>query len=230
MDLSKFKDKLGGDFDALKDYVDDLVAQRDTARRESIDGRKTLKSKAESQEALINRMFERLGIGSAEELDSLPDAKGQADAMRQLEARIKRAEREKEEAVRGRSEIETRYRESRKAAAISQAVSKHPFIDPDTAALLIGHRAKFEGDDLFYEGDGGKLIPIDEAAAMVASSKPHLVKAQGGTGSGYRDGGGGGQQRNPWAKETFNLTEQIQLGKTNPQLAAQLKAAAGGTR
>lgn len=33
---------------------------------------------------------------------------------------------------------------------------------------------------------------------------------------------------NPYAKETFNLTEQMKLEIENPELAAQLKAAAGG--
>lgn len=33
---------------------------------------------------------------------------------------------------------------------------------------------------------------------------------------------------NPYTKEQFNLTEQMKLESTNPELAAQLKAAAGG--
>lgn len=32
---------------------------------------------------------------------------------------------------------------------------------------------------------------------------------------------------NPWKDETFNLTEQIRITNTNPELAAKLKAAAG---
>lgn len=228
MNLDKLKDKLGDDFEPLREFVSDLQEQRDAARRESIEGRKSLKTKASEAEATIGRLLEKLGLSSADDIDSLPDAKGQAEALKQLDAKLKRIERERDDAAKARSDIEQRYLDSRKAAAIAQAIAKHPFIDPETASLLIGHRARFEGDDLFYEGDGGKLVPIDEAAALIASSKPHLVKAQGGGGgSGYRDGGGGNSQRNPWSKDTFNLTEQIQLGKNNPQLAAQLKAAAG---
>lgn len=32
---------------------------------------------------------------------------------------------------------------------------------------------------------------------------------------------------NPYTKEQFNLTEQMKIESTNPELAAQLKAAAG---
>ena len=39
--------------------------------------------------------------------------------------------------------------------------------------------------------------------------------------------GGGGNTNNPYAKETWNLTEQWKLESENPELAATLKAAAG---
>jgi hypothetical protein len=42
----------------------------------------------------------------------------------------------------------------------------------------------------------------------------------GGVGSGNRS------VRNPFRKESWNLTEQMKLQKTDPQLAARLKAAA----
>lgn len=39
--------------------------------------------------------------------------------------------------------------------------------------------------------------------------------------------GTGGSTKNPWAKDTYNITQQMQLELTNPELAKQLKAAAG---
>lgn len=227
MNIDTLKETLGDEkFAALKSYVEDLVGQRDAAKTESITGRKTLKKTAEDQAALIARMYEKLGIDSPEELAALPDGKGQGEATRQLETRLKRAERERDEAVAARADLEGKFQGSRKAAAIAQAVAKHPFIDASDAMFLLERKARFEGEDLVYEGDGGKLITIDEAAAWIASSKPHLVKPQGGSGSGYRDGGGA-NGKNPWAKDTFNLTEQIQLSATNPNQAAAYKVAAG---
>ncbi len=40
-------------------------------------------------------------------------------------------------------------------------------------------------------------------------------------------GGSGAGDVNPWAKETLNITQQMILENTNPELAAKLKAAAG---
>ena len=48
---------------------------------------------------------------------------------------------------------------------------------------------------------------------------------QHGRDPGQGNGGAGGN--NPWAKETYNITQQMVLENTNPELAKQLKAAAG---
>lgn len=39
--------------------------------------------------------------------------------------------------------------------------------------------------------------------------------------------GSGAGENNPWAKDTYNITQQMMLENTNPELAKQLKAAAG---
>lgn len=39
--------------------------------------------------------------------------------------------------------------------------------------------------------------------------------------------GAGAGEKNPWAKESYNITQQMQIELTNPELAKQLKAAAG---
>lgn len=39
--------------------------------------------------------------------------------------------------------------------------------------------------------------------------------------------GAGAGEKNPWAKESYNITQQMMLETTNPELAKQLKAAAG---
>jgi hypothetical protein len=48
----------------------------------------------------------------------------------------------------------------------------------------------------------------------------------GGGAASNGSGGAGGNRRNPFRKETWNLTEQMKLQKADPQLAARLKAAA----
>lgn len=54
-------------------------------------------------------------------------------------------------------------------------------------------------------------------------------EASGRSGSGAESGerGGAGGAANPWLRATFNLTEQMRLLKSDPSLAAALKAQAG---
>ena len=62
------------------------------------------------------------------------------------------------------------------------------------------------------------------------SAAPHLFESNAGGGAaGNPAGGGTGSQRsvkNPFRKDTWNLTEQMKLQKSDPTLAARLKAAA----
>jgi hypothetical protein len=53
-------------------------------------------------------------------------------------------------------------------------------------------------------------------------------KFAGGSGTNPQPGGGRGSVSNPFAKESFNLTEQTRIARENPQLAQQLKQLAEG--
>lgn len=63
---------------------------------------------------------------------------------------------------------------------------------------------------------------------------PHLFESNAGGGAagvlahGHYPGGTGGTAlgKNPFRKDTWNLTEQMKLIKTDPALAARLKVAA----
>ena len=181
---------------ALVAHVAELQGQRDVARQESITHRKGLKAKVDELERVTRTAFEKLGIDGAEELETLPDAKGQAEALRQFEAKLKRAERERDEFRTQSERLANERNTERRRAAISSVVSKHNFVDPDVATMLLEHGVEAEGDNLMFKAEGGKLVPLDEGAAWIAKTRPHLVKAQGGSGSGYRpNGGGDGSQR-----------------------------------
>lgn len=198
MNLDDLKAKLGeAEHKALTEYVAELTGQRDQARSESINHRKSLKAKAEQLETLNRKLFDKLGIDSEEELEALPDGKGQAEAQKQLEARLKRAERERDEAAKTVAEISTAREKDRRAAVVAQAIAKHGFLDTETAGLLLERGLRVEGEQILFEAEGGKLIPVDEGAAFIAKTKPFLVKAQGTSGSGYREGSGtqGGSAR-----------------------------------
>jgi len=78
---------------------------------------------------------------------------------------------------------------------------------------------------------GNDEADIDNKVKAFASLVKKLVKdgvdktfkAHGRT----PEQGAGAGERNPWAKESWNITAQMNLELTNPELAKQLKAAAG---
>ncbi len=233
MDLSKLKDKLDdGTFAELSSFVESLTGQRDEARRESIEGRKGLKTKLEQAEAAIPRLLDKLGIDSLEELDTLPDGgKGGADALKQMETKLRRMERELNDAKAAKEEVSGKFRTSLQRAAIAEALGGHQFLAKDVVETYIGQRLTWEGDDLLFKSDDGKLIPVADGVSGFAKARPELLKSTGAGGSGYRSGnarGGAANQPNPWAKESFNLTEQLRLKRENPELAAQMQSTAAG--
>lgn len=219
-------DKLHGEIAAhlaeLTSRAETAEGKARTAQKESMDGRKQLKAERDAA-------FEKLGVTTLDELEALPEPKGQGEALKQFEARLKKAEREKADAVAALSDLQGRYSAERREAAVMKAVASHPFIDADDARALISLRVKAEGDDFLFESADGKLVPLADGAAWLAKTKPHLVRApgDGATGSGFKGSSQGGGGVNPFAKDTFNLTEQVRLARENPAQAQALKAAAG---
>ena len=98
--------------------------------------------------------------------------------------------------------------------------------------LVNGVPQAFEADGktVRYGRDGITPMTLEEWVDSQVSDAPHLFESNAGGGAaGNPAGGGTGSQRsvkNPFRKETWNLTEQMKLQKTDPGLAARLKAAA----
>lgn len=108
---------------------------------------------------------------------------------------------------------------------------------PDIAArarmnfkLVNGVPQAFEADGQTARvgKDGYTPMTLAEWVDGLVSDAPHLFEANAGGGAAGSGGGAAGNRsvRNPFRKETWNLTEQMKLQKTDPQLAARLKAAA----
>lgn len=221
--LSEIAAAVEAETEALEARATKAEEKARTAAKESIDGRKGLKAR-------LDRMAELLGVEPDADLDSLPDPKGQAEAAKQFEAKLKRAERELADERKALGELKSRYSAEKRERAIAELVSKHPFADADIARDVIAQRVREEGDELLFTGEGGKLMPLTDGVAALVKLKPSLLKAagtEGGQSSGFKGGAGGtGSQPNPWAPKTLNITQQIALRKENPALADQLQAAA----
>jgi hypothetical protein len=100
--------------------------------------------------------------------------------------------------------------------------------------LVNGAPAAFEADgkSVRYGRDGLTPMTLEEWVDTQVSEAPHLFESNAGGGAAGNAAGGGagsrpqGLQKNPFKRETWNLTEQMRMQKSDPQLAARLKAAA----
>lgn len=99
--------------------------------------------------------------------------------------------------------------------------------------LVNGVPAAFEqdGKSVRYGKDGLTAMSLEEWVDTQVSEAPHLFESNSGSGAAGNASGGGarphqGSAKNPFKRETWNLTEQMRLQKSDPQLAARLKAAA----
>jgi hypothetical protein len=97
--------------------------------------------------------------------------------------------------------------------------------------LVNGAPRAFEGDGatVRYGKDGVTPMTLEEWVDAQVSDAPHLFESNAGGGAAGNASGGSANNRsvkNPFRKETWNLTEQMKLQKSDPALAARLKAAA----
>ena len=82
------------------------------------------------------------------------------------------------------------------------------------------------GLDKFTFNKDGEVIGLDDVLKPMKESSPHLFKTAGGT--KYNPAGGGNPPTvNPFAKDTFNLTEQGRMLRQYPEQAREMAAAAG---
>lgn len=84
---------------------------------------------------------------------------------------------------------------------------------------------KFDRSKLSIAEDG-TVLGIDEQLTALKEQYKDLFKPDVKGKEPVNIGGGTPSTKNPWSKEHFNLTEQGRILRENPELAAQLQAAA----
>ena len=98
--------------------------------------------------------------------------------------------------------------------------------------LVNGAPQAFEpdGKTVRYGRDGISPMTLEEWVDAQVSEAPHLFESNAGGGAASNGAGGAAgvnrSVKNPFRKDTWNLTEQMKLQKSDPGLAARLKAAA----
>ena len=147
----------------------------------------------------------------------LEDLKKESGDAKELQEKIKTLQEQNKEA---KNKYEADIRELKLTNAIKVALAGKAQ-DEDIVAGLINREKLLLGDD-------GKVTGLEEQVKELQKSKAFLFKSGGQSGYNPARGEGDGIT-NPFAKETFNLTKQGELLKTNPEQARALAPAAGVT-
>lgn len=185
MDIANLKDKLDAtDFDQLSQHVAALTEKAEKAMNESINGRKTLKADNERLKTLNTQIMDKLGIADPEEIDALPDLKGQADAAKQYEVKVKRLERELAERSATLQQVSDQRRHDQQSALLAKALQAHDWNDTEVVENFVSSRITWEDEQPLYQADG-KLVSLDDGVKLLAQTKPALLKSRGAGGSGY---------------------------------------------
>lgn len=111
-----------------------------------------------------------------------------------------------------------------KTYALKEQLVKEGVLDPDYLIYKAGGLDKFTFDK------DNKPVGVNDAIKPYKEDKTmsHLFKQEQKPPYHPQDGAAGGNA-NPFAKETYNLTKQGELLKTNPEQARAMAAAAGVT-
>ena len=178
----------------------------------------------------------------AEENRSLRTATLSEDAKREMDAQMKTAKSAFEKQLAAMSGERDTLTGRLTAIQIDQAVvteatkrGLRATALPDITARARQSFKLVNGVPQAFEADGqtarmGKDGPMTlaEWVDALVSDAPHLFEANAGGGAAGSGSGGAGNRsvKNPFRKESWNLTEQMKLQKSDPQLAARLKASA----
>lgn len=127
-------------------------------------------------------------------------------------------------------EYETEIKNLKKSAedttkmyALKEQLSQRGVLDPDYLIYKNGGLEKFTFNKENKPVGVDEIVkPYKEDAAMA-----HLFKQETQKPSYIPKGGDNGGNINPFAKETYNLTKQGELLRTNPEQAKAMAAAAG---
>ena len=163
----------------------------------------------------VDRATNKLGNDNKalrEELDKLRKEKLTAEELQKLEA---------EEKEKDLAEREAAIKAAENKLYAIKAIKKAGLDDGSEAALEI----------LALVG-GNDETTIDNNIKALKAVIDKLVKAEvdktfKGGGRSPEKGAGGSSDDNPYAAKTFNLSKQMELELSNPELAKKLKAAAG---
>ena len=179
-----------------------------------------------------NKVLESLGLTDSDDVEStlselaaLKKSGVKTDEVTQIKKdleKLKNALKASEEAK--AAERQKRIDTMRTAAAMNALKDKA--IRPEDVAKLLLSNIVAKDDETIIFNDGQNEIALDEGVNKWLEARPEFAKAKQQPGSGSA-GQATSAFKNPFAKESFNLTEQGKLMQADPAKAKALAAEAG---
>ena len=205
----------------------ELKTELDSMRRknaELLDEYKKAKAQAKAVPDGVD-VQELLDFKAKAEQEDLEKQGKYGEARQALEQQFREATAEKDRLI---SELEARVRE---LELITPAVSALADVvhDPDLIlkTKLTSEQIEREPDGTVVVVDGYQRTPVSEWAKTLPAWMQKQPKPQGsGAPSGRASSDSVAGVKNPFSKETFNLTEQSRLFKTDRDMYERLKNAA----
>jgi membrane protein involved in colicin uptake len=197
-------------FDTAK-AIDSAQAE---ARRKAEKDAAEANAKAEDALKKVKEYEEKNNAAKSDTEKLADQIKSLTERLNQSDAKSKKLE---EEAARAARKEKVREIAAKYGVKFVEGIDHKLLFHGFEAAL-----SALKTEELDNEATVKPLVDVfrqTNAAAIVAPDTP-------GTGDPSKRGATG-TGKNPWTKEHFNLTEQLQIIKTNPALAASLKQAAG---
>jgi hypothetical protein len=91
----------------------------------------------------------------------------------------------------------------------------------DLVETFVSQRLTWEGDDLLFKSEDGRMIPVKDGIAGIAKARPELLKSTGTGGAGVRasNAGGGGPKTMTRAEfEALAPAQRVEAAKSGVQL------------
>lgn len=152
----------------------------------------------------------------------LKEANATIDTLKKGNADNEELQKQVKEYKEKAAALEAEAANTRKEYALKEKLAAAGVLDAGYVIYKQGGLDKFTFDK------DGKPIGVEDVVKPLKESSPHLFKAE--PGADYKPNGGGAPPaKNPFAKDSFNLTEQGRLLKESPAQAQALAAAAGVT-
>ncbi len=238
--------------------VENAVAGLKAKNQELLGSNRQLKEQVAELKGLIEDLGGREGVAQLKALrDKAEDdavaqalAQGDIETARQrlresvaarYDNRIASLEKELADERQARADLEAEMAAGRVEAAIREA-ARAAEVDPDMVPFLVdrlkqdlahrdGRVVAVDNGEPVTDAEGaakGPAVLIEEMKADGRLPANFFRRATGGGAPGNAGNGSGTGIGNPWSPESYNLTRQGEMLRTNPALARVLAGEAGG--